>query len=67
MRIVFMIKTELINNYLKENKLSKSKFCEPCKIYPSTLKRILNNENVSLISVFKVSKVLKVKIHQMFY
>lgn len=40
------IKTELIENFIKENKLSKNKFCEMCKISQSTLNKIMtSNEN----------------------
>ena len=34
------IKTELIEKYLQDNKLSKTKFCKKCKISPSTLKKL---------------------------
>lgn len=61
-----MIKTELIENFFEEHHLSKTKFCKICKISLSTLKKILNNENVNLIAVYKVSKVLGIYLHQMF-
>ena len=60
------IKTELIEQYLKENKLSKAKFCKRCKISPSTLTRILNNQNVRLLALFRIVRVLEIHIHQFF-
>ena len=35
------IKTELIENFIKDNNLSKSKFCKMCKISQSTLNKIM--------------------------
>ncbi len=45
-----IIKTELIENFVKENNLSKSKFCKMCKISQSTLYKIMTNgENFRII------------------
>ena len=61
------IKTELIENFIKENNLSKSKFCEMCKISQSTLNKIItNNENFRIIALFKIARVLKIEVYQMF-
>lgn len=61
------IKTELIKNFIKENKLSKSKFCEMCKISQSTLNKIMtSNENFRIIALFKIARVLKIQVYQMF-
>ena len=61
-----IIKTELIENYIKDNQLSKTKFCKICKICPSTLKKIFNNEDVNLIALFKIARVMNIHIHQLF-
>ena len=37
------IKTELIENFIKENNLSKSKFCKMWKISQSTWNKIMTN------------------------
>ena len=61
------IKTELIENFIKENDLSKSKFCNMCKISQSTLNKIMtNSENFRIIALFKIAKVLKIRVYQMF-
>lgn len=61
------IKTELIENFIKENDLSKSKFCEMCKISQSTLDKIMtNSENFRIIALFKIARVLKIQVYQMF-
>ena len=61
------INTELIANFIKENNLSKSKFCEMCKISQSTLNKIMtNSENFRIIALFKIARVLKIQVYQMF-
>ena len=60
-------KTELIENFIKENNLSKSKFCKMCKISQSTLNKIMtNNENFKIIALFKIARVLKIQVFEMF-
>lgn len=61
------IKTELIENFIKDNNLSKSKFCKMCKISQSTLNKIMtNSENFRIIALFKIARVLKIQVYQMF-
>ena len=61
------IKTELIENFIKENNLSKCKFCKMCKISQSTLNKIItNNENFRIIALFKIARVLKIQVFEMF-
>ena len=61
------IKTELIENFIKENNLSKSKFCEMCKISLSTLNKIMTNSgNFRIIALFKIARVLKIQVFEMF-
>ena len=51
------IKTELIENFIKENNLSKRKFCKMCKISQSTLNKIMtNSENFRIIALFKIEE-----------
>lgn len=61
------IKNELIENFIKDNNLSKSKFCKMCKISQSTLNKIItNNENFRIIALFKIARVLKIQVFEMF-
>lgn len=61
------IKTELIENFIKENNLFKSKFCKMCKISQSTLNKIMtNSENFRIIALFKIARVLKIQVFEMF-
>ncbi len=59
-------KKEIIDNYLKENKISKTRFCKLCGISPYTLKKILNNENYEISALFKIAKVIEIKVFQIF-
>ena len=61
------IKSELIETFIKDNNLSKSKFCEMCKISQSTLNKIMtNSENFKIIALFKIASVLKIQVFEMF-
>ena len=61
------IKTEIIKNFMIENKISKTKFCRMCKISLSTLNKILNNDHkFRIIALFKIARVIKVQVYQMF-
>ena len=61
------IKIEKIKNFILENKISKTKFCKMCNISTSTLNKILtNDDNFGIIALFKIAKVMKVQIFQMF-
>ena len=60
------IKTEIIENFMLENKISKTKFCKMCKISPSTLNKIMtNDDNFGIIALFKIARVIKVQVYQM--
>lgn len=62
-----LVNTEMILKYLKENNLTKGKFCKACKISEMTFNRILNNESkVSLVSLFKISIQMKVTFQELF-
>ncbi len=58
--------TEIIENYLKENKMSKTTFCKLCGVDPCTLMRIMNHENYGVNALFKIARVLKIQVYQMF-
>lgn len=60
------ININFIKNYLKENKMSKTKFCKLCGINFSTLKKILNNQkNFRVNALFKICKVLNLQINKL--
>lgn len=61
------INTKLIEEYIKKNNLSKIKFCKQCKISYSTLLRILNNGDFKIIALFKIARVMNVKVYNLFY
>ena len=62
-----MIKTEIIEKYMKDNNLSKKKLCQLCKISPSTLSKIMKNDrNFGIIALFKIARVMNIHIHELF-
>lgn len=63
-----IMKIEMIEDFMTQNKLSKTKFCKICKISVSTLNKILNNQtNVGIVALFKICRVMKIQICNLFY
>ncbi len=61
------INIKLIENYIKEKNLTKIKFCKICKISLGTLNKIMtNNKNFSIVTLFKIAKILNIQIYQLF-
>ena len=60
------IDKNIIDKYLKENNLSKTKFCKLCKISPSTLNAMLCGDNFRLNALLKIINVLKIEFHEIF-
>lgn len=60
------VNKKVIENYIKNNNLSKSKFCKLCKISYSTLTRILNDENFYLSAIFKIARVMSTQVYNLF-
>ena len=55
-----MIKVEIIEKFMLENNISKTKFCKMCKISPNTLNKIMaNNFNFEITALF-MSKTLEI-------
>lgn len=61
-----LINTKIIESYRKENNLSIAKFCRTCGISTSTYKRIIANKNFKLNALFKIAKIIKVPVCQIF-
>ena len=62
-----MLRAELIEEFMRAHDLSKHAFCKMCKICPRTLRRIMNNEDINLLSIFKVAKVMQISVFELFY
>ena len=61
------LKTKMIENYLKEYHLSKTKFCKLCKISYCTYQKMINNQdNFQIIALFRIAKVMDVEVYQLF-
>lgn len=62
-----MFNSKLIYNYMSENEIGKTAFCRQCKISVSTLNKLLNNDfNVRTVALFRLSRVLKSRINDLF-
>lgn len=62
-----VIKTEIIEKFMEENKLSEEKFCKTCNISTNTLKKILTNDlNFEIQAIFKISRRMGVKVFEFF-
>lgn len=59
-----IVNVEVMEKYMKDNNLSKSKFCKMCKISYSTLCKILKDdiEHMDIKQLFKVAYAMKVNI-----
>ncbi|MDE5788859.1 MAG: helix-turn-helix domain-containing protein [Clostridia bacterium] len=62
----YYVNCEVIKNYIKENNLSKTKFCKLCKISLQTFNKVLNGEDVYLGALFKISRALNINISVLF-
>lgn len=60
------VNKSLIEKYLKANKLSKKEFCKKCKIGISTLRRVMSDKDVYLISLFRIAKKMKIPVSELF-
>lgn len=58
--------TKIIENYLKENNISKTRFCKMCKISVKTLDKVFNGEDYNLRVLFKIAVVLDIELSEMF-
>ena len=61
------INVEIVKNFMQGKNISKSKFCKMCKISPSTLNKIMtNDDSFRIIALFKIARVINIQVHQMF-
>ena len=58
---------EIVENFMAENKLSKTAFCKLCKITPLAFYKFMNNDDsLFLLPVFKIAKAIGVELKDMF-
>lgn len=56
----------LITQYIADNNLSIPEFCILSGIKTSAYKAIMNDEDVDLYDVFRISKLINVELYEMF-
>lgn len=60
------IKNELVENFIKERKMSKSAFCKLCGISYCTYLKIMRDDiSVTLLSLLKISRAMNVHISKL--
>lgn len=53
---------KLIDNFLKENNLTKTEFCKRCKISKYSLSKIYKNDfNIDIVVIIKISYAINQK------
>ena len=58
---------EIIKNYIRDNDLTKTKFCKLSKISVKTFNKILNQQaNFRSIAIFRIAKTMKIPVHLLF-
>lgn len=60
-------KTNLIDILLKTENLSKAEFCKKCNIKETTLKKIYNHQDCSLLTLYKITNFMHLSLQQFFY
>ena len=62
-----IINTDLILEYLKKEKLSKTKFCKLCGINIISFNKILNNQmNYRTLILLKIARQINIPMHKIF-
>ena len=60
--------TDFILNYMKENHLSKTKFCKLCHIGMSTLNKLLHDDlSLRIKLLWKLAKGMNVDLRNLLY
>ena len=57
---------KVIQDYIKERKLTIKKFCGLCKISYNQYKGILNDNNVRIDVLYRIAQVLAIPFYEMF-
>lgn len=61
------IDTGFLENYLKDNKLSKTAFCKKCKISAKTFEKIISGQtNFRLVAIFRIAHALDIDFRVLF-
>lgn len=59
--------TNILDEFLINNKISKSTFCKKCQLSDVILKKFYeHNANISTIQLFKIARQLNVSISNLF-
>ena len=57
----------LITTYMEKNALTETEFCKKCNISPTEFNLIYKGSlEIDLITLFKIARLLKIQIHELF-
>lgn len=60
------IKTEIFEDFIKNNGLSRTRFCKLCGINYKTYLKILNQDfNFDVRALFKIARYIKMEVYQL--
>ena len=62
----FSINVEIIKDYMTNHNLSEEDFAKKCNISLDIIKKILNNQTVSLIYFVKISRITGIRYENLF-
>ena len=58
-----IIKYEVIEKFIKDKKLSKTKFCKLCRVQYRTFKKIMSNDfHFRVKTLFRIAKFMNVEV-----
>lgn len=61
-----VVNVQMIKQFIEQKALSKTHFCKLCKISVSTLNRIYCGKDFNLLALFRVVKVMGVRVCELF-
>ncbi len=59
------VKKELILLYLKNHKISKSKFCKENKISIKSFNKVINEDSLEIITLLKIARTMDIEVKQL--
>ena len=57
---------DILTKYISDNHLTVKEFCKHCKISMSTYYKIKQGKDFRLIALFKIARVMKMQMYQLF-
>lgn len=63
----YRLKTEIIENYIKENNLTKTEFCRGCKVSLYLFNKIMKGYlNFDVRILLRIARLIKIEVYKLF-